>query len=77
MIETNAAKLYLADSSFQGSGPTGPSVTVNFAVSFKAAALNGNAALPYQSQLLASDALQGVQDPVQLGHWTVRPAQRD
>jgi hypothetical protein len=47
---------------------------VNFAVSFKAAALNGNAALPYQSQLLASDALQGLQDPVQLGHWTVRPA---
>jgi len=77
VIETNTAKLYLADSDFQGSGPTGPSVTVNFAVSFKAAALNGNAALPYQSQLLASDALQGVQDPVQLGHWTVRPAQRD
>ena len=77
VIETNTAKLYLADSSFQGSGPTGPSVTVNFRVSFKPAALNGNAALPYQSQLLASDALQGVQDPVQLGHWTVRPAQRD
>jgi hypothetical protein len=61
VIETSAAKLYLANSGFQGSGPTGPSVTVNFAVSFTPAAARGNAAQPYQSQLLASDVLQGVQ----------------
>jgi YVTN family beta-propeller protein len=73
VIETNTAKLYLANSSFQGSGPTGPSVTVNFAVSFKPAAARSNAAQPYQSQLLASDVLQGVQGPDQIGHWTVRP----
>jgi PKD repeat protein len=64
VIETNTAKLYLANSSFQGSGPTGPSVTVNFAVSFKAAAIaKEHGAQPYQSQLLASDALQGGAGP--------------
>ena len=77
VLETSTAKLYLADSSFQGSGPTGPSVTVNFAVSFAPGAIRGNAAQPYQSQLLASDVLQGVQGPDQLGHWTVRPVHHD
>jgi YVTN family beta-propeller protein len=77
VLETSTAKLFLADSSFQGSGPTGPSVTVNFAVSFKPAAARGNAAQPYQTQLLASDVLQGVQGPDQIGHWTVRPVHHD
>jgi hypothetical protein len=34
-LETSAAALSLAQSSIIGSGPTGPSVTLNFAVSFK------------------------------------------
>jgi len=77
VIETSTAKLYLANSSFQGSGPAGPSVTVNFAVSFKAVAAGANAARPYKTQLLASDVLQGVQGPDELGHWTVRPVHHD
>ena len=44
---------------------------MNFAVSFKAAAAGRDAAQVYQSQLLASDALQGVQEPENLGHWVV------
>jgi len=77
VLETSTAKLFLADSSFQGSGPTGPSVTVNFVVSFKPAAAKGNGAQPYQTQLLASDVLQGVQGPDEIGHWTVRPVHHD
>jgi hypothetical protein len=50
---------------------------VNFAVGFKPAAARGNAAQPYQTQLLASDVLQGVQGPDQTGHWTVRPVHHD
>jgi hypothetical protein len=45
---------------------------VNFTVSFKAAAAE-HSAQPYQSQLLASDALQGVQGPEAVGHWVVTP----
>jgi hypothetical protein len=71
VLEASTVKLDLAKSSFQGSGPTGPSVTVNFAVSFKAAA-GSDAAQVYQSQLLASDALQGVQEPDEIGHWAIR-----
>jgi len=63
VIETITAKLDLAISSFEGSGPTGPSVTVNVAVSFKPAAAIRHSAQRYQSQLLANDPLQGVQGP--------------
>jgi YVTN family beta-propeller protein len=72
VLETSTATLDLSKSSFQGSGPTGQSVTVNFVVSFKKAAAGEDSARVYQSQLLAGDALQGVQGPEELGHWVVR-----
>src|SRR5262249_31233554 len=34
-LQTNAATLYLADSSVVGSGPTGPSVTLHLSLGFK------------------------------------------
>jgi hypothetical protein len=73
LLESSTATLDLSKSSFLGSGPTGPSVTVNFAVSFKNGAAGEHSARLYQSQLLASDVLQGVQGPEDLGHWVVRP----
>ena len=73
VLETNTATLDLAESSFQGSGPTGPSVTVNFVVSFKAPAAGEDSARVYTAELLATDVLGQVQGPEKVGHWVVRP----
>lgn len=56
-LESNAATLYLADTSVQGSGPTGPSVTLNLALSFKPRA----AGRSYEVEVAATDDL-GNQD---------------
>ncbi len=73
VLETSTATLDLAESSFLGTGPTGPSVTVNFVVRFKAAAAGENSARVYRSHLLATDLLEQIQASEESGHWAVRP----
>lgn len=72
-LESSTATLDLGPSSFQGTGPTGPSVTVNFAVRFKAAAAGEDSARVYGTELLASDVAGEVQGREDVGHWVVRP----
>jgi len=56
-VETPYANLYLSDSTFTGSGPTGPSVLLNYDLSFNAAA----AGHTYQVLIMATDD-DGVQE---------------
>jgi hypothetical protein len=63
LLETRTATLDLTQSSFQGTGPTGPSVTVNFAVRFRAPATGQNSAHVYHTEVLATDILGQVQGP--------------
>jgi hypothetical protein len=56
-VETPFATLYLSDSTFVGSGPTGPSVMLNYDVSFKATAANRT----YRVLMMATDDA-GVQE---------------
>lgn len=50
-LQSKGATLYLADSSVVGSGPTGPSVTLNLALGFKPKA----AGRTYAVEVLAAD----------------------
>jgi hypothetical protein len=76
VLHSHTATLDLSKSSFQGTGPTGPSVTVNFVVSFKpAAAGNGessSATRVYDVEISAADVSGLVQDPEKVGSWEVR-----
>jgi hypothetical protein len=68
-LVTNDATLDLAHSSFKGTGPKGPSVTVTFTVSFKPPA----AGRVYATDLLATDMAGHVQGPEQVGTFSVGP----
>jgi len=76
-IETPTFALDLAKSSFLGSGPTGPSVAIDFAVSFKPAAAGNehspNAARVYNVDISATSLNGSTQSPEQVGSWSVRP----
>src|SRR4029078_1539307 len=67
VLQTSTAAFYLAQTNFVGTGPTGPSVTVNFNVSFKAPA----AGRVYNLELLATDDAQNMQGPDIVGTWAV------
>jgi hypothetical protein len=77
VLESPVATLDLSRSSFVGTGPTGPSVTVNFAVAFKVVdAGNGvsqNAAHKYDIEISAADVNGVAQTPQSVGSWAVRP----
>jgi hypothetical protein len=68
-LDTSTASLDLAHSSFQGSGPTGPSVTVTYVVSLKGPA----AGRVYATELTATDVAGEVQGPQSVGTWAVGP----
>jgi hypothetical protein len=70
-FQTNAATMYLADSPVQGSGPTGPSVTLTYNLSFKPNA----AGRTFRVEVFATDDFGNHQgfDPV--GTVTVLPLQ--
>ena len=67
VLESNTARFDLEHSSFLGTGPTGPSVTVKFAVSVKPVA----SARTYSIELLATDDFDNAQGPDRVGTWTV------
>ena len=71
VLESDGGALDLSQSSFQGSGPDGPSVTVNFAVSFKASWKHAGASV-YRTELTATDMDGEVQGPVEVGNFAVR-----
>ncbi len=73
-IESPTFSLDLAKSSFQGSGPTGPTVTCNFTVSFQpAAAGNGkNAGHVYNIEVGAYDRTGNLSQLDAVGNWAVR-----
>jgi hypothetical protein len=67
VLENTTARFDLEHSSFQGTGPTGPSVTVKFAVSVKPVA----SARTYSIELLATDDFDNAQGPDRVGTWTI------
>lgn len=75
-IETDKVALDLSQSSFQGTGPTGPSVTVNFAVRFKVDAA-GHYARRYRTDVIATDLFDQIQASDQHTHWVIRPEHED
>lgn len=68
-LETSQATVYLAETSLVGSGPTGPSVTLNLALSFKHQATDRLFAV----EVGASDDLGHVDDFAHAGWVTVQP----
>jgi hypothetical protein len=72
VLETPGARLDLAASSFIGSGPAGPDVTVHFAVAFEPIA----AGRTYAVELLAREDSGNTQGPDRVGTWTVVPPSR-
>jgi hypothetical protein len=68
-LDTSTAAMDLTQSNFQGSGPTGPSVTVTVELSFKPPA-GGQV---YASNLAATNVAGQVEGPQQVGTWTVGP----
>jgi hypothetical protein len=74
VLESAAGTLDLAQSRFQGTGPAGPSVTVTFVVSFKAAGIKRHN--DYQTELAATDVDGAVQDPEAFGRFAVRITSR-
>jgi hypothetical protein len=76
-IETPTFALDLAKSSFLGSGPTGPTVTIDFAVNFKRAAAGNahspNAARVYKVDVSATSLNRSTQSPEHVGSWAVGP----
>ncbi len=69
-LQTPEATLYLADTTVVGSGPTGPSVTLNLSLSFKPQA----ARRTFVVEVAASDDLGNHDDFVQAGTLTVTPS---
>jgi photosystem II stability/assembly factor-like uncharacterized protein len=74
VLDSAAGTLDLAQSHFQGTGPDGPSVTVNFVVSFKASTMKRDSG--YQTELLATDVDGAVQGPETFGRFAVRAIPR-
>ena len=76
LLDSPSATLDLGSSRFEGTGPTGPTVTVNFVVGFKpGAAGNGvssNATRVYDVYISAADLSGNVQAPEKVGSWAVR-----
>jgi photosystem II stability/assembly factor-like uncharacterized protein len=76
-LDSPFATLDLSKSSFVGTGPTGPSVTVTFNVSFKPVdagnALSANATHVYDVEIAAAGVSGIVQAPEKVGSWVVRP----
>jgi len=76
LLDSPSATLDLGSSRFEGTGPTGPTVTVKFVVGFKpGAAGNGvssNATRVYDVYISAADLSGNVQAPEKVGSWAVR-----
>jgi len=70
-IETPTFKLDLARSSFVGTGPTGPSITIDFVISFKSTG-TGDDSRSYKIDISATDAATGALQSDQVGTWAVR-----
>lgn len=68
-LETSAATMYLAESSVVGTGPTGPSVTLNFDLSFKPQA----GGRTYRVEVFATDDFGHQQGFEPVGILTVLP----
>lgn len=69
ILETRFARLHLAQSSVQGSGPTGASVTLNLAVSFR-----NKATGQHKVELAATDDFSNRDDFVHAGTVLVKPS---
>jgi hypothetical protein len=74
VLDSAAGTLDLAQSRLQRTGPDGPSVTVNFVVSFKASTMKHHSG--YQTELLATDVDGAVQGPEMFGRFAVRAIPR-
>jgi photosystem II stability/assembly factor-like uncharacterized protein len=72
-LDSPTATLDLAHSSFEASGPTSPTVTVNFAVALKPSAAPGPGARVYHTQILITNVSGESSAPDDVGHWAVRP----
>lgn len=72
VLQSPIATLDLSKSSLEGSGPTGPSLTVNLAVTFKSAAAGEDSARVYRTELQATDVDGAIQGPEQAGYWVIR-----
>jgi photosystem II stability/assembly factor-like uncharacterized protein len=76
LLDSPSATLDLGSSSFEGTGPTGPTVTVNFVVGFKPGAVaNGvssKATRVYDVYISAADLSGNVQVPEKVGSRAVR-----
>jgi hypothetical protein len=68
-LESRFAKLYLAQTSAHGSGPTGPSVQITWTVVFKDAAVMNN----YKQYLMITDDSGLSTGFDKVGSWSVRP----
>lgn len=75
VLDSPTAALDLAHSSFEATGPTSPTVTVNFAVSLKPSAAPGPGARVYDTQLLITNVSGQSSAPDDVGHWAIRPNQ--
>ena len=73
ILNSPTATLDLAHSSFEASGPTSPTVTVNFTVALKASAAPGPGARVYDTQILITNISGETSTPDNVGHWAVRP----
>ena len=73
MLDSPTATLDLAHSSFEASGPTSPTVTVNFTVALKPSAAPGPEARVYNTQILITNVSGETSTPDNVGHWAVRP----
>jgi hypothetical protein len=71
-LQSSTATLDLARSSFKGSGPAGPSVTINFVVSFKPAAAGERFVREYDTEISATDLTGTEQSPERVGHWVIQ-----
>jgi hypothetical protein len=76
VLESDAGTLDLAQSSFQGTGPTGPSVTVTFAISFKASGVRQHGTQLNNAELTATDVAGAIQGREDFGSWRVRTTLR-
>jgi hypothetical protein len=73
LLETAQATLHMADTSVLGSGPTGPSVTLTFSLSFKLLAVGRD----YVVELAAADDFGDQDDFVPAGRLRVVLASKD
>jgi photosystem II stability/assembly factor-like uncharacterized protein len=74
VLDSPTATLDLTKSGFAAAGPTSPTVTVNFVVTFKPGAAvseSPGAARLYDTEISAANLTGTVQEPQQVGHWAV------